>query len=588
MSLSRKGLIFLIGLLTLQIGLGAALYDLHRRTQEELARITESLRLSDKLCRTLTEISLVRRAINGQDVEALQECEATLGRSLEALIFEYKGPAEKLSAINDAHTHLLICNKVIERAKRLIREGNFTKSGDKEIYPALRENITAVVRDTSPLIAVLEEQQTTTQRALKNEESMRELNSFLICAGIALEILLIGLAYGLFTHDVARRMGTIIENTNRISQQQPLLPKVEGTDEISRLDLAFHKLASVLSTADREARILIEKQRDVICRLDRDLEFIHLNPACQTQFGLSPEELVHRHLADLIHPDDSGSARERFEQSIFAAQPPFEVRVVHPDKSVSESLWSVRWSAYSQSFLCIAHDITAQKQAERLRQEVLQMVGHDLKSPLTTVSGFLQLMQTPNLAELTPPGRAQVEDGLVAADQMSTLIKALLNLEMIRAGMFTLQRERIPLSEIITSATETAEEDARRSGVLITKGDTNLEVYADKERLEQALHCFLANAIKRSKRGSEVIVKADRAGDAIHVGVTDTGSIIAQELLQHIFEPFHANDANHRGSSNLSMALCKAIVELHGGRISAQSMDGWTAFAFELPVQITG
>ncbi|HEY9775146.1 MAG TPA: PAS domain-containing sensor histidine kinase [Planktothrix sp.] len=584
MNLTNKLLIVLVVLLTIQLGLGATLFALHENTQAQTEKAKKSLILSDKLAKAVEEFVFLKALFTTANVGKLPKATMDFEAHLNALMPDFKDEPDKYMVVSDAREHLHVCQVIAARAQKLMASGQWWGNAEQLIWMPLRQHVLKIVDDTTLLTHIMQDQDDATQEALHNERSWREASVNATRFGIALQILIIAASFIWFQRDITRRIRIIVANTKRIAAKEPLLPMLDGLDEISRLDQSFHNIARILTTADRAEHDLIDKQRDVICQLTRDLKFLNVNRACNQSFGLSPEELTEKSLLDYVHPDDREELKQHFASSVNSTQQALEARIVRPSGAITELLWSVRWSEYGKSYFCILHDITAQKQIERLRREVVQMVGHDLKSPLSTVSVFLQLVQTPAMSELTPEGRERVLQAVTAAQQMSELIKNLLDLEMIRAGMLILDNERVSLRHIAGLVMQSLQEESERMNVAIVAPDEDVLTIADNARLTQMLQALVSNAVRRSKQPGLVKIKISKQNKMARLAVRDEGPVISPSTLANMFDAFLTS--YQKGSTaNLSLAVCKSLAELHGGTVTATSRGGSTTFVIELPIK---
>jgi signal transduction histidine kinase len=227
-------------------------------------------------------------------------------------------------------------------------------------------------------------------------------------------------------------------------------------------------------------------------------------------------------------------------------------------------------------------------EAERSKQEMIGMVTHDLKTPLTTVSALLEMLEEGMFGQLNDQGLANLKVVGRNVTRMNGLIRDLLDIEKIKSGMLTLVREDLDAKDLLNEAAESVQGIAAEKGIKVVVDCPFLEIYADNQRLQQVLINLLSNAIKFSPKDSQIELAAVPDGTFAHFTVKDHGRGIPANMQEAIFERFkqtHATDATVKGGTGLGLAICKALVELHGGQIGVISEpDKGSTFFFTIPV----
>ncbi len=223
------------------------------------------------------------------------------------------------------------------------------------------------------------------------------------------------------------------------------------------------------------------------------------------------------------------------------------------------------------------------REALRTRDEVLRVVAHDLRSPITTVS-----LTAGVLLEGVPPdeARAGLERIMRSADRAQRLIGELLDLARLQAGRLALRREPVAPAALVEEAADQHRPSAAEKAIeLETHVAPDLpSVPADRDRLLRVLDNLLANAIRFTPEGGRVVVDARAADGAVAIAVSDTGPGSGPEQLAHFFDPFWQEHPTTQGGAGLGLAICKGVVEAHGGRIEVRSEPGCgTTFRITLP-----
>ncbi len=228
-----------------------------------------------------------------------------------------------------------------------------------------------------------------------------------------------------------------------------------------------------------------------------------------------------------------------------------------------------------ESFVVTLQDMTPLQELERLRAEFLAMVSHELRTPLTSVKGSIATLLDPSAA-LSPAETLQFHRIIaVQADRMRELISDLLDVAHIETGTLSISPLPTEVAALVGEA---------RNAFLSGGGRNELDVdlpadlpwiMADRLRIVQVLGNLLSNAARHSQEWSTIRVKAVRDGPYVAVSVSDKGRGMAPDSIPHLFKKFTRLDGgdpmHETPGSGLGLAVCKGIVEAHGGRIWADS-----------------
>ncbi|MBW4649765.1 MAG: response regulator [Kastovskya adunca ATA6-11-RM4] len=230
--------------------------------------------------------------------------------------------------------------------------------------------------------------------------------------------------------------------------------------------------------------------------------------------------------------------------------------------------------------------------ANRIKDEFLAVLSHELRSPLNPILGWVRLLQTRKFdEEKTAQALATIERN---AKLQTELIEDLLDVSRILRGKLSLNVEPVDLASTIWAAMETVRLSAEAKSIQIqTKLDLNIgQVSGDANRLQQAIWNLLSNAIKFTSAGGRVEIRLERIDSQAQITVSDTGKGIAANFLPCIFDYFRQEDASTTrkfGGLGLGLAIVRHLVELHGGTIEAESQgEGQGAtFTLRLPLMLT-
>jgi signal transduction histidine kinase len=227
------------------------------------------------------------------------------------------------------------------------------------------------------------------------------------------------------------------------------------------------------------------------------------------------------------------------------------------------------------------------RELDRLKDEFVSTISHELRTPLTSISGYVELVREEASAEAR--GYLDVVDRNAA--RLLSLVNDLLLVARIQSGEFELDLEQVDLAALVGESTLSAEPQAAKGNVRLSLRDTakGARVRGDRRRLGQVIDNLLSNAIKFSPEGGEVQLKLGRRDGAVVLEVADAGMGVAEHERTHLFERFFRSQGAlelHIPGTGLGLYISKAIVEAHGGRIAAQSVQGQgSSFIVELPME---
>lgn len=240
-----------------------------------------------------------------------------------------------------------------------------------------------------------------------------------------------------------------------------------------------------------------------------------------------------------------------------------------------------------EKILLVFQDKTAHYELERMKAEFIAMVTHDLRAPLTSVTGILTFLEQGALGQMTEKGKEMAARTRRECQNMLRLLNDMLQLEKIEVGSFELQCSDFDLHLTAKDAIENVRAAAEAKGVSILDSLSETSCYGDSQRLNQVLINLLTNAIKYAPEKSQIEVRMREKENFVVIEVADQGRGIPQNKIKRIFEKFEqvdATDAREKGGTGLGLAICKAIVTQHGGEIGVESVEGQgSTFWFSVP-----
>lgn len=225
--------------------------------------------------------------------------------------------------------------------------------------------------------------------------------------------------------------------------------------------------------------------------------------------------------------------------------------------------------------------------ADRLKTEFVRNVSYQLRSPLTVIFGYAELLETKRNGDLTERQTDYVSAILSASDHLSKLIENILDLAMIEAGRMDLDVKDVDLSHVIEESIDMVVSKAEDTQIAVRadiKGELGM-IRADERRIRQVLFNLISNSLRFTESGGEIVVSSQRVGDMVTLSVRDNGRGLAADKRATSFDSFVSGDQRGAG---LGLALVKHFIDLHGGTVGMKPVDGGgLEVTCWLPVKVT-
>lgn len=329
-------------------------------------------------------------------------------------------------------------------------------------------------------------------------------------------------------------------------------------------------------------RTVVDTISDGIILLNDRQEIVDVNARIQEIFE-KQEGMRYRKVADLYHNEDwlravqlAYEKKERHEYTMTIHGHPYRASMAH-----------IELADGMKGLLIVLHNLTATYAAEKMRREFSANVSHELKTPLTSISGFAEMIANgmyQNEADVKLFGSRIFEE----SRRMMALIETIMHLSKIEENQTTITWKPVDMGAAAHYAADLIEPQADHRHVTIHVDAQPLYVYGNQALLFELVMNCVDNAVKYNKEGGQVNVTVHGSGmDTVEVRISDTGIGIPKDKQARVFERFYRADESRTkatGGSGLGLAICKHIVTQHKGTIEISSIEGeGTTILIELP-----
>jgi PAS domain S-box-containing protein len=384
---------------------------------------------------------------------------------------------------------------------------------------------------------------------------------------------------------------------------------------VSVIDITERKrIETALRESERRFAAFVDNSPAPAYLKDADGRYVYMNPAGAEVLGRTPAEVIGKVDTDLFGEDDARHLHEQ-DLAVLGAGGPIQFQEVLFPRGVPRHYQTVKFriDASGRSYRGgISLDITEHKRIEdereqlleaeraaraeaeranRMKDEFLATLSHELRTPLSAILGYAQMLRGGQIrAEAVPRALEIIERN---ARVQTEIVSDLLDMNRIVSGKLQLDLGPADLASIVDAAVESVRPGAESKGLRleVDVGDLARPVIGDQARLQQVLWNLLSNAVKFTGPGDSVKLTVRAADEAVEVRVADTGQGIAAEFLPCVFDRFRQADSSssrqHRGLG-LGLAICKQLVEMHGGTITAESAGLGRGAVFTVRLPTTG
>lgn len=352
---------------------------------------------------------------------------------------------------------------------------------------------------------------------------------------------------------------------------------------------------------ERRFEQLLEGSPDPIVVTGPDGTIRFVNKMLENVFGFEPEDLLGKRIEALVPAALRDKHRQHRADYMEHAKPRpmgagLALKALHKDghEVPVEISLSPLQTAEGTMVMAAVRDVTERRKAEeadrlaferlieiqqlreadRAKTTLLNIASHELKTPLTPLRLQLYLLDSERLGPLTEKQRHAVDVLKRNTDRLSSLIADVLDMARLEGGRIKLEPQPVSLRRLIKEAMEPFEEAVRAAGLKIKASVDDVTMLADPERAVQIVINFISNAVKFSKEGGRIEVRASKDGDDVLIEVQDSGPGISPEMQAQLFQPFvqvHDPGKTSERGTGLGLYICRGIAEKHGGTVGVHS-----------------
>ena len=333
--------------------------------------------------------------------------------------------------------------------------------------------------------------------------------------------------------------------------------------------------------------------------------FIQVNDAYAEMSGYDNAELIGREWWQLIISEDRSKAIRAYKTMMEDDRAEVEIRSARKNGEIFDRK-IVLVKAYDENQQFVGHysftqDISSRREVDRLKDEFVSVVSHELRTPLTSIAGALDLLSSGILQTRPEQAHRMVTIAAQNTERLVRMITDILDMERIKSGKITMEREWCDLAIILQESVEVMQMLADTAQVELTLNTDSVSVLVDRDRMIQVITNLLSNAIKFSQPYTTIDIATSLVDPSLSnhpvtfqldkpsvlVAIDDRGRGIPHDKLATIFEPFQqvdASDSRQKGGTGLGLSICRSILHQHNAPLWVESTLGeGSTFYFALP-----
>jgi two-component system sensor histidine kinase VicK len=363
--------------------------------------------------------------------------------------------------------------------------------------------------------------------------------------------------------------------------------------ELKENEALLRQMYYTVSESEERFRIMAEGTDVMIAIGDESGSAVYFNQAWASNTGRTTEELLKFGWVDLMHPEDQNRVMKIFFDA-FQVKKPWEWEFRMPNLEGGYRWLLARGTPRFRSdgsfagYISSTVDITEIKENEQRKNDFISMVSHELKTPLTSLSSYIQVLQNKARQSGDEQASGMFEKATKQTRKMTTLINGFLNVSRFEAAQIQVERTSFDLAELIQEIEEDTLAQISSHQVVFAPIEKTT-VHADRDKIAQVIQNLTSNAVKYSPQGSRIDVGCVQTSDGkVTVSVKDEGIGISSEDLPKLFERYYRAKnigMEYVAGFGIGLYLCCEILKRHEGDIWAESELGkGSTFYFTIPI----
>ncbi|MFA5143577.1 MAG: ATP-binding protein [Candidatus Omnitrophota bacterium] len=364
-------------------------------------------------------------------------------------------------------------------------------------------------------------------------------------------------------------------------------------DEIGELAATINKMAGDIENKVREIgnqnqklAAIFDSMIEGIIVVDKTSRIVSINTAIEKIFAVSGYDVAGKLLLEAIRNNDISKVISNALKNGESVRG--EIALIYPVRKIFEvSATPVFSDDAISGCVAVIHDVTETRRLETVRRDFVANVSHELKTPLTSIKGFVETLLEGAIDDRAN-GRSFLKIVQEHTDRLDILVNDLLALSYLESREIRLKKETLDLKELADKVILGFTSQIKKRGVEIRNElAPGLAIEADKNKMEQVFTNLIDNAIKFNKEKGSIRIYAGKTADAVNIIVEDSGIGIPEKDIPRIFERFYRVDkarSRELGGTGLGLSIVKHIIELHGGDAGVESVEGFgSKFRLTLP-----
>jgi two-component system phosphate regulon sensor histidine kinase PhoR len=357
-------------------------------------------------------------------------------------------------------------------------------------------------------------------------------------------------------------------------------------EEINNALSVLDEKIARLNKENNQAKAILNNMVEGVIAVNKDSRVISINPMVEELFNIDKKDMEGKLFLEAIRNNDISDLIDKvLENGEFVSQ---ELTMILPvNKTFEVNASPIFQEEKVNGCLVVLHDITEIRKLEKVRSDFIANISHELKTPLTSIKGFVETLLEGALDD-KENSREFLKIIQRHTDRLNSLINDLLQLSYLESKEVNLTKEDFQLRSLLNTIISGFTTQLNKKNIkLINEIAPDIMAEADKEKIQQVFTNLIDNAIKFNKENGNIKIYARKDQNGIKVTVEDSGLGLPEKDIPRIFERFYRVDkarSRELGGTGLGLAIVRHAVELHGGAVGVESTEGLgSKFWFTLP-----